>query len=109
MLVAEELDADWIHGALEFAPANEAYNNPLLGGMQVTGGSTSVRAAWQPLREGRRHARGMLVTAAAAEWDVPAGQCRTENGSCVAPDGRRVPLRRGGGRRRHGAGAARGR
>ena len=90
MLVAEELDADWSTVRYQFAPANEAYYNPLIGGMQLTGGSTSVRAAWLPLREAAARARSMLITAAAAQWGVAAEQCRTENGSVVAPDGRRV-------------------
>jgi len=90
MLVAEELDADWSTVRYRFAPANEAYYNPLVGGMQLTGGSTSVRAAWLPLRQAAAKARSMLVTAAAASWGVPAEQCTTENGSVVAPDGRRV-------------------
>ncbi|HEY9519757.1 MAG TPA: molybdopterin cofactor-binding domain-containing protein, partial [Gemmatimonadales bacterium] len=88
MLVAEELDADWSTVRYQFAPANEAYYNPLVGGMQLTGGSTSVRAAWLPLREAAARARSMLVTAAAAGWGVPAEQCSTDNGSVVAPDGR---------------------
>jgi isoquinoline 1-oxidoreductase beta subunit len=90
MLVAEELDADWSTIRYRFAPANEAYYNPLIGGMQLTGGSTSVRAAWLPLREAAAKARSMLVTAAATSWGVPAERCSTENGSVVAPDGRRV-------------------
>ena len=51
MLLAEELGADLSKVKLEQAPANnELYADPLLGG-QVTGGSTSVRGAWKPLRE----------------------------------------------------------
>jgi len=90
MLVAEELDADWSTIRYRFAPANEAYYNPLVGGMQLTGGSSSVRAAWRPLREAAARARSMLVTAAAASWGLPAERCITEHGWVVAPDGRRV-------------------
>jgi isoquinoline 1-oxidoreductase beta subunit len=89
MLVAEELDADWATVRYRFAPANEAYYNPLSMG-QLTGGSTSVRAAWRPLREAAAKARLMLVSAAAARWGVAADQCRTENGAVVAPDARRL-------------------
>ena len=89
MLVAEELDADWSRVRYEFAPANAAYNNPLSVG-QLTGGSTSIRAAYRPLREAAARARLMLVAAAAARWSIPADGCRTENGSVLAPDGRRV-------------------
>ena len=89
MLVAEELDAEWSRVRYEFAPANAAYSNPLSVG-QVTGGSTSVRAAYRPLREAAARARLMLVAAAAARWSVPATGCRTENGAVSAPDGRRA-------------------
>jgi isoquinoline 1-oxidoreductase beta subunit len=90
MLVAEELDADWATVRYEFAPANEAYYNPLVMGQQLTGGSTSIAAAWIPLRETAAKARLMLVAAAAARWKVAAAACRTERGAVVAPDGRRL-------------------
>src|SRR5688500_20348348 len=106
MLVAEELDADWSTVRYQFAPANEAYYNPLIGGMQLTGGGTSVRAAWLPLREAAARARSMLVTAAAAEWGVAAEQCRTEDGSGGAPDGRRDRPGAGGGAAAAGPDAA---
>ena len=89
MLVADELDADWATVRYRFAPANEAYYNPLSMG-QLTGGSTSVRAAWLPLRQAAAKARLMLVAAAAARWGLAADQCRADNGAVVAPDGRRL-------------------
>src|SRR2546422_9840929 len=45
MLLAEELEADWSKVRIESAPADKAYINPMFG-MQGTGGSTSVRAAF---------------------------------------------------------------
>jgi isoquinoline 1-oxidoreductase subunit beta len=91
MLVAEELDADWSKVRFEFAPANPAYANPLFGAAQLTGGSSSVRAAWTPLREAGARARAMLVQAAAARWNVAAETCRTEDGFVVHdPSGRRA-------------------
>ena len=90
MLVAEELDADWSRVRFEFAPANEAYYNPLVGA-QLTGGSTAIMAAWVPLREAGARARAMLVAAAAAEWNVPAAECRTEASTVIhEPSGRRL-------------------
>src|SRR2546423_2479984 len=50
MLLAEELEADWSKVRIESAPADKAYVNPMLFGMQGTGGSTSVRAASTPPR-----------------------------------------------------------
>ena len=50
MLLAEELDAPFEHVTAVAAPPNDKlYANPLLG-FQVTGGSTSVRAFWKPMR-----------------------------------------------------------
>src|SRR5207237_1964860 len=69
MLLAEELDVDLQKVQLEQAPADNAlYADPLLGG-QVTGGTTSVRGAWEPLRRAGATARAMLVQAAADQWN----------------------------------------
>ena len=82
MLLAEELDADWTKIKIEFAPANPAYANPLFG-FQGTGGSTSVRAAWTPLRKAGAAAREMLVGAAAQTWGVDKAECHAERGAVV--------------------------
>ena len=52
-------------------------------GVVVTGGSSSVKDGWQPMREAGACARAMLVAAAAAQWQTPVSQCRTENGEVV--------------------------
>lgn len=83
MLLAEELDVDLHKVRLEQAPANNAlYADPLLGG-QVTGGSTSVRGAWEPLRQAGATARAMLVQAAAEQWKVDAKDCQTADGNVM--------------------------
>lgn len=87
MLVAEELEADWSTVRFEFAPANDVYANPLSSG-QLTGGSTSIRAAYRPLREAAARARVMLVAAAAARWGVQPSTCRAEAGTVLGPDGK---------------------
>jgi isoquinoline 1-oxidoreductase beta subunit len=80
MILAEELDAPFEHVNAVAAPPNDKlYGNPLLG-FQVTGGSTSVRAFWKPMRMAGAAARAMLVKAAAAKWSVDPSSCRTENG-----------------------------
>ena len=61
------------------------YLNKLMGA-QITGGSTSVRDAWEPLRTAGATARTMLVKAAAATWNVPAADCRAENGNVFHGD-----------------------
>lgn len=59
-------------------------------GIMFTGGSTSVRDAWQPMREAGAVARAMLLKAAAAQWNARAEDCRTEDGFVVHKDGRKL-------------------
>ncbi|MFO1336415.1 MAG: xanthine dehydrogenase family protein molybdopterin-binding subunit [Piscinibacter sp.] len=89
MLLAEELDADWKRVRVQQAPVDQAYNNPMFG-MQATGGSTTVRAHWEPLRKAGAAAREMLLTAAAAQWKVPAAECRTEAGQVIHKSGKQL-------------------
>ena len=84
MLIAEELGVGLQKIKVEFAPPGDQFHNNLLGG-QVTGGSTSVRDAWEKLRRAGATARHLLITAAAAEWDVDARSCRVEDGVIVSP------------------------
>src|ERR1700694_802686 len=80
MILAEELDADFSSIVLEHAPPDEKlYANPAFG-IQATGGSTSVRAFWQPLRAAGATARAMLVQAAALQWQGEPASCTTANG-----------------------------
>ena len=79
MIAAEELDCDWKKIHTEFAPAAKEYFNPAFG-MQGTGGSSSVRSSWDPMRKAGAAARDMLLQAAAQKWGVYKGACRTENG-----------------------------
>jgi isoquinoline 1-oxidoreductase subunit beta len=83
MILAEELDRPFDRVTAMAAPPNDKlYANPLLG-FQVTGGSTSVRAFWKPMRIAGASARAMLVEAAAAKWGVDPSSCRTENGEVL--------------------------
>jgi isoquinoline 1-oxidoreductase subunit beta len=83
MILAEELDADFSSVVLEHAPANEKlYANPAFG-IQATGGSTSLRVFWKPLREAGASARAMLVHAAAREWQVDPASCTASNGEVI--------------------------
>ena len=90
-ILAEELDADLRQVTLEHAPANDKlYANPAFG-IQATGGSTSVRAFWKPLREAGASARAMLVQTAAQEWRVEPASCTTANGAVMhGASGRRL-------------------
>lgn len=89
MLVAEELDADWKLVGVEQAPVDAAYNNPMFG-MQATGGSTTVRAHWTPVRQAGAAARQMLVAAAAEQWKVDASSLRTEKSHVIGPGGKKL-------------------
>jgi isoquinoline 1-oxidoreductase beta subunit len=89
MLVAEELDADWLNVKVKQAPADPAFNNPIFG-MQATGGSTSVRGHWEPMRKAGAAARAMLVAAAAARWKANPADCRTEEGVVVHKSGKKL-------------------
>jgi isoquinoline 1-oxidoreductase beta subunit len=83
MLIAEELEVDLAQVMAEAAPpSDKLYANPLLG-FQVTGGSTSVPAWWEPLRRAGATARVMLITAAANDWGVDAASCRAEKGEVI--------------------------
>src|SRR5262249_20024977 len=92
MLIAEELEVELKQVRLEHAPPNEKlYGNPWLGGIQATGNSSAVRAAWQPLRQAGATARTMLVSAAAKRWNVDAASCRAQSGEVLhAPTGKRA-------------------
>jgi isoquinoline 1-oxidoreductase subunit beta len=85
MLIAEELEVALAQVTVEAAPPDDKlYANPLLG-FQVTGGSTSVMAMWEPLRRAGAAARVMLITAAAGEWNVDPESCRAEKGEVINP------------------------
>jgi isoquinoline 1-oxidoreductase subunit beta len=90
MLIAEELEVDLASVRVEHAPPDDKlYMNPLLG-FQVTGGSSTIRAAFEPMRRAGATARTMLVTAAAKGWNVDAASCRAEKGEVIhVPSGRR--------------------
>ena len=78
MMIAEELEVDL--AAVDVVPAPPAPDIYGVEGDQSTGGSTSTRDCWVRLREAGAVARTMLVTAAARQWGVPAGDCQAEHG-----------------------------
>lgn len=81
-LLAEELGIDPIRVAVEAAPVGAVYVNALLGA-QITGGSTSVRDAWDKLRLAGAQARTMLVQAAAAHWGVEGSTLKVQDGAVL--------------------------
>jgi CO/xanthine dehydrogenase Mo-binding subunit len=79
-LIAEELAVDLDQVKLEHAPPSDDLYGLELQGFQNTGGSNTIRACWDLLRQAGAVARTMLVAAAAKRWGVPAEQCRVERG-----------------------------
>lgn len=73
MILAEELDADW-----EKVTAKQAEFEPEDYQRQFTGGSQSIRLAWQSLRMAGASARHMLRQAAAKKWNVPVEEVSTQ-------------------------------
>jgi len=79
-LLAEELGVDLDQVKLEHAPpSDDLYGLEIQGG-EITGGSNTIRACWELLRQAGAVARTMLIGAAAKRWNVPAEQCRVERG-----------------------------
>ena len=118
-VLAEELDADWRRVKVRMAPPDRIYNNLTVAtdglpfhpddrgairsaavwltaktmreiGTSVTGGSTSIKDLWLPMREAGASARAMLVAAAAAQWKVPAGECRVKESVVSHASGRQA-------------------
>lgn len=85
MLISEELEVGLDQVQVVPAPPNEAlYKQPLLQ-FQGTGGSTSIRGAWGPLRKAGAAARTMLIEAAAKGWGVDPGECRAQRAQVLHP------------------------
>ena len=89
-LVAEELDCDWANVTAEFASPNEHVRRNRVWGSMSTGGSQGVRGSHDYVRKAGAAAREMLVAAAAAQWKVPAGECRTEAGQVIHKSGKKL-------------------
>src|SRR6202171_2482084 len=77
MILAEELYLDWKQVTVEQAPTNPAIYD------HGTGGSGSVAGSWLPLRRAGAAAREMLISAAAAHWNVNRDTCKAQNGGVL--------------------------
>jgi isoquinoline 1-oxidoreductase beta subunit len=89
MLLAEELEVPLESVTLDHAPPDgKLFNDPLLG-EQLTGASTSIRYAWEPMRKAGASARTLLVTAAARRWKVDPSTCIAQAGRVTHPPSRR--------------------
>ncbi|HJT17896.1 MAG TPA: molybdopterin cofactor-binding domain-containing protein, partial [Thermoanaerobaculia bacterium] len=74
MMIADEMDADWSKVRIQQADLDKKFGN------QGTGGSSSVRTTWMPMRKAGATARAMLVAAAARKWSVDPATIAVSNG-----------------------------
>src|SRR6202022_192479 len=72
LVAADELDADGKRVKIEQGIGD------VKSGDQNTDGSKSIRDFFDSFRHAGAAARAMLVSAAAAQWGVPAAECQTE-------------------------------
>ncbi len=90
MLVCEELECDWTKVKTELAGANPVYGNLFWGGIQGTGGSSSVANSFDQLRTVGAQARVMLIRAAAALWKAKPEELRAEKAFVLGPGGKKA-------------------
>ena len=89
MLVAEELECDWGKVRTEFVSPEENLRRDRIWGDLSTGASRSIASSQDTLRRAGAAARQMLLSAAAARWNVPEAQCSARNGIIThRPSGR---------------------
>jgi len=85
LVAADELDADWSRVRIEQGVGDSRY------GDQNTDGSRSIRDFYEAFRVAGASAKSMLVTAAAAQWNVPASECAAQNHEIVhAKSGKKI-------------------
>jgi isoquinoline 1-oxidoreductase subunit beta len=77
MLVAEELGVSMEQITVTFTSGAGKY------GGQLSGGSSSVRTRWKPMRQAGAAAREMLTKAAAKRWGVAESDCYSEGGKII--------------------------
>jgi isoquinoline 1-oxidoreductase beta subunit len=77
LVAADELEADWSRVRVEQGLGDPKY------GDQNTDGSRSIRDFYDAFRQAGASAKAMLVSAAAAQWSVPASECTAQNHEVV--------------------------
>lgn len=88
-LIAEELDVAPENIRIRHAKAHANYNNPEFGA-QVTGGSTSIKARFLPLRQAAANARALLLEAATETLGAPPSALQANDG-LITYNGRSYP------------------
>ncbi|HEX6890299.1 MAG TPA: molybdopterin cofactor-binding domain-containing protein [Chryseolinea sp.] len=77
MIFADELGADLEKMKVIDADFDARFDHTVMG---ITGGSSSIRTCWDPVRKAAAMAREMLIQAAADSWNVSAKECYAEGG-----------------------------
>ena len=82
--IADEMDAEWSKVKVVQSPSDaEKYGNPGFYGIQLTGGSETVRGYYEPLRLVGAQTRMILLHSAAEILDKPVTELNTEPGMVV--------------------------
>jgi len=89
-LVAEELGCDWNKVTWEYPTPGENLKRNRVWKNFSTGGSRGIRESNQYVREGGAMAREMLIAAAAAQWKVPAVECKAANSVVTHASGKKL-------------------
>ncbi|QRQ99421.1 xanthine dehydrogenase family protein molybdopterin-binding subunit [Dyadobacter sandarakinus] len=76
-LLAEELEVDLAKVKIVQSDGQGKY------GSQTSGGSSSVRELWEPIRKAGAAAKEMLIEAGAKKWGVPVSECTAEDGKVL--------------------------
>jgi CO/xanthine dehydrogenase Mo-binding subunit len=77
MILAEELCVHWKDVIVQQAPTDPDLDD------HGTGGSGSVAGCWLPMRRAGAAAREMLISAAAARWNVNTNTCVAKDGGVM--------------------------
>lgn len=92
MVLAEEMELDWSKVRVVQAPSDaKRFGNPRFGGGMLTGASRTVQGYYEPLRLAGLQGKQVMLSAAAAQWNLPVGELRAENSTVVhAGSNRRI-------------------
>jgi isoquinoline 1-oxidoreductase beta subunit len=82
MIIAEELDVDWVSVKVEQAGWDSRLQN------QFSGGSLSIRLNYNTMRQAGASARAMLLAAAADRLSRPIEELETQRGYVINPSGK---------------------
>ena len=89
MIITEELQCDWSKVRIEYASPNRNVRENKVYGDMFSNGSRSVRASQKKMQQVGASARERLIAAAAAQWNVPATECKAASSIVThGPSGR---------------------